>query len=103
MTASGGVPQFEMRHRMALALESRDISIGEIADYLGVHRNTVGGWLAGRTRPSTASVKLWALRTGVPYSWLTTGTPPDYIPPNTPASECYRGLRPLTRQLVPAA
>ena len=93
MTASTGVPQFEMRHRMSLALEYHEISVSDMADYLGVHRNTIGGWLHGRTRPSRAALKLWALRTNVPLSWLITGIAPDYIPPGTPASECYTGLR----------
>lgn len=92
---TGDVPHFELRHRMALALEARDIAVADIAEYLGVHRNTVGGWLHGRSRPSPAVVKLWAQQCRVPHSWLLTGITPDDIPPGTPASECYEGRRRL--------
>lgn len=53
-----------------------------MADYFGVSRNTIGAWINGRTPCSTANVKLWALRTGVPYEWVRDGEvswtqPPD--------------------------
>lgn len=67
------VPHFEMRHRLGLALEHADVSVQAMADELGVSRNTVGNYLAGRTQPSTAVVRVWALRTGVPYAWLRDG------------------------------
>lgn len=67
------VPHFEMRHRLGLALEAADVSVHEMADELGVSRNTVGNYLAGRTRPHKAVLRVWALRTGVPYEWLAGG------------------------------
>jgi hypothetical protein len=42
-----------------------------------VHRNSVGTWLNRRSRPRPANVRLWAMRTGVPYEWLRYGTWPE--------------------------
>jgi transcriptional regulator with XRE-family HTH domain len=49
------------------------MSASEMADYLDVGPNTVSTWINGRVTPSTATAKLWALRTGVPYTWLCHG------------------------------
>jgi transcriptional regulator with XRE-family HTH domain len=84
--ARGGVPPIELRHRMAIALEWRGISVGEMADELGVHRNTVSAYLHGRARPRRSDLVAWALRCGVPFDWLLTGVEPsdhDGPPANT--------------------
>jgi transcriptional regulator with XRE-family HTH domain len=52
------------------------VPVQEIADYLGVSRNTVGAWINGRVVPGKAFIRLWALRTGVPFEWLETGKSP---------------------------
>lgn len=75
------VPTFGLRHRLALALEAAEVSVAAMADELGVSRNTVGNYLAGRTTPPRPTLRVWALRCGVPFEWLWTGevpqTPPD--------------------------
>lgn len=58
---------------MRKALREADITVQDMADYLDVNRNTIGRWINGHTEPSAAYIKLWALRTGVPYSWLREG------------------------------
>lgn len=68
----GRVPRFEMRHRLALALEHSDLSVNDIANELGVHRNTIGRYLAGKHVPRSVLI-VWALRTGVPLRWLEMG------------------------------
>jgi transcriptional regulator with XRE-family HTH domain len=77
------VPRFELRHRLGLALEWSGTSVGDMAETLGVHRNTVGNYLNGRTRPRRSVLVAWALRCGVPLSWLITGEPPDPDDPST--------------------
>jgi transcriptional regulator with XRE-family HTH domain len=79
------VPHFEMRHRMRLALEYAQVSVGEMSRILGVDRATTSRYLNGKTtRPVPRSVLVtWALRCGVPLSWLLTGEEPD---PDDPAS-----------------
>jgi transcriptional regulator with XRE-family HTH domain len=59
-----------LTHRMALALEVSGVSVNQMADELEVSRQTVSGWLHHRSRPSVASLKLWAQVTGVDEDWL---------------------------------
>ena len=58
---------------MSIALDYAHVTIQQMADELGVNRNTVGNYLSGRTKPDRTKVIVWALRTGVPYEWLETG------------------------------
>jgi transcriptional regulator with XRE-family HTH domain len=74
--AEGNIPQFDMADRLRKALRVADLSVQDIADYLGVSRNTVSAWINGRTVPNKASLMLWAMRTGVPLEWLQTGESP---------------------------
>lgn len=46
------VPEWEMRDRLRKALDVSGVGVSEMADELGVSRNAVGNWLAGRTKPS---------------------------------------------------
>ena len=74
---------------MLLALEHGEVSVSEMADELGVHRNTIGGYLHGRTRPSRATLRVWASVCRVSFRWLESGDfDPDDLPPNTPVTEC---------------
>lgn len=79
-TVGGAVPVIELRHRLGLALDHAGLKPGDMAAVLHVHRNTVGGYLSGRTPPSHATLALWALRCGVSFHWLVTGNP---APPST--------------------
>lgn len=88
-----GVPQWDTADRMRKALRTASISVQEIADYLDVSRNTVGNWINGRISPSTQTLRLWALRTGVSWTWLRDGTGArpgpgqQTTPPIPPATE----------------
>lgn len=70
---AGCAPAFELRHRMALALEVAGITRDDIATELDVHRNTISNYLSGRTAPTRAVLIAWHLRTGVPLAWLESG------------------------------
>ena len=70
------VPQFDLADRLRKTLRHHDIGVHEMAAYLEVSRNTVSSWINGRNRPPAATVKLWALRCGVPYEWLAHGIDP---------------------------
>ena len=82
-----------------------------MAGYLGVHRNTVSGYLNRRIRPNKRTLSLWALRTGAPYEWLVNGDdqpqqpPPDSDPgPAEPAPEQLPPVAVLRRPVqAPAA
>lgn len=67
---AAAVPEWNLADRMRKALQVSGIGVQEMADYLGVARNTVSTWINGRNRPSPAAVRLWAMRCGVPYEWL---------------------------------
>jgi transcriptional regulator with XRE-family HTH domain len=64
------VPSWDLADRMRKSLRHADIGVQEMADYLGVARNTVSTWINGRIEPSTQTLRLWAMRTGVSYKWL---------------------------------
>jgi transcriptional regulator with XRE-family HTH domain len=70
------IPTWDVADRMRKALRFSGVGVQEIADYLGVSRNTVSTWINGRIEPSKQTVRLWALRTGVPFEWLETGKTP---------------------------
>lgn len=74
--AATGVPEWDVADRMRKALRTSGMSVQDIADYLGVSRNTVSTWINGRIRPNKQSLRLWALKTGVPFEWLETGDAP---------------------------
>lgn len=70
-------PEFEMRHRMSLALEYGSVEISEMARELGVSRTTISNYLHGRTRPRRGDLITWALKCGVPFAWLVKGEPEE--------------------------
>lgn len=72
----GFVPEFDVADRMRKALRVSDVGVQEIADYLEVSRSAVGKWINGHVAPSAQTIRLWALRTGVPYEWLRDGKNP---------------------------
>lgn len=67
---------FDTADRLNKALNIAGISSAEMADYLGVGRNTISNYTHGRTRPRKATMRDWARRTGVPEEWLEHGTLP---------------------------
>ena len=68
-----GIPEETLGDRMRRALRKEHLSVQDMAEYLGVSRNTVGTWINDHVRPSEQTFKLWALRTGVPLEWLKHG------------------------------
>ena len=79
----GRIPQWDVADRLRKALREAHMSTEEMADYLDVSRRSIGNWLSGRIKPSTRTMRLWALRTGVQYEWLCHD---DFTPcgPGTP-------------------
>lgn len=72
-----GVPTWDVADRMSKSLKVSGLSVGDMAVYLDVRRETISKWTNDRTEPSTQTLRLWALKTGVDYNWLTTGNPSD--------------------------
>ena len=68
--------EWTLADRMRKTLRARGISVQEMADYLGVARNTLSTWINGHIEPSQRTVMAWAERTGVRVEWLMDGTEP---------------------------
>lgn len=81
---SGNVPRIEVKHRLRIARESAGLEQDELAQLIGVSRNTVGNAEKGRgsNPPRRIMVNAWALACGVPVSWILTGEEPTE--PRTP-------------------
>ena len=73
--AEHDVPAWDTADRMRKALRVADIGVQEMADYLGVSRTSASNWINGRIEPSVQTLRLWAIRCGVPFEWLASGGP----------------------------
>ncbi|MCV7175704.1 helix-turn-helix domain-containing protein [Mycolicibacterium sphagni] len=69
--------QQSLGDRLEKSLNLSGYSIGDMAEYLEVHRNTVSGWINERTIPAPIYIRTWADMTGVPVEWLKTGEWPQ--------------------------
>lgn len=74
--------QWTLGDLLAKALRTAGISNGEMAEHLGVSRNTIGNYIADRTPISDGYVRLWSQATEIPYWELKTGLVVDF--PNPP-------------------
>lgn len=74
---AGGIPTWTLANRMARSLEWSGVSVGEMAEFLGVTRGTASAYKTGRHKPDTRTLRLWAERCGVDYQWLTEGAGSD--------------------------
>lgn len=72
-----GVPDWTTGWRLHRSLVHAHMTIEQMAEEIGVSRSSVSRWINDRAAPRTAYLRLWALRTGVPYAWLLDGTVPD--------------------------
>lgn len=68
--------EFGLSDRLAKALNVSKTSSSEMAEALDVTPTTISNYTSGRTRPRKPVVQAWALKTGVPISWLETGVTP---------------------------
>ena len=65
---------FDMSDRLRKSLSVSGLGVQDMADYLGVSRVTVSRWVNGQREPKLSTLRLWAIKTGVPLEWLTTGS-----------------------------
>jgi transcriptional regulator with XRE-family HTH domain len=72
--------EFDLADRMRRAMRVSGVGVQEMADYLGVARNTVSNWINGHIVPSRQTLRLWALRTGAPFEWIERGAVGDSGP-----------------------
>lgn len=67
---------WDLADRLRKALRVSGVGVGEMATELAVSRNTVGNYINGHTEPNRATLRVWALRTGIPIEWILTGEIP---------------------------
>lgn len=67
------MPPIEVRHRLRIAREFAGLEQDQLAERIGVSRNTVGNAEKGRGKPRKITLNAWALACGVPVSWIETG------------------------------
>lgn len=66
--------EFDKADRMRRALRVSGVSVQEMAEFLRVSRNTIGNWINGRAEPRPRDLIDFADKTGVPVSWIETGS-----------------------------
>lgn len=59
------------------AQQNRWMSVDEIADYLGVSKDTVYAWINGRGMPAHKIVRLWKFKRDEVDTWIRAGGPSD--------------------------
>jgi transcriptional regulator with XRE-family HTH domain len=77
---SGTVPPVLVRHRLRIAREYAGFEQDELAELIGVSRNTISNAEKGKVEPRRITLNAWALACEVPVSWLKHGDdqpPPD--------------------------
>jgi len=68
-----------------------------MVDYLDVSRNTVSRWVNGTGPIKKSMLRLWALKTGVPFTWLESGVITDDSP--SPDGERTAEALPITKTI----
>lgn len=87
---SGHIPEITIRHRLRIAREEAGYEQGQLAELIGVGRNTVSNAESGKTKPRKVMVNAWAMATGVPVKWLETGEAPTGTGPD--GGECPQSV-----------
>jgi len=69
----GSIPAFTVADRLRKAREVARLEQCDLAAAIDVSRGTVSNYERGSVQPRVIVMKAWALRTGVPLSWIQTG------------------------------
>ncbi len=59
------------------ALDERWLSVDEIAEYLGVSKDTVYGWINSRAMPAHRAGRLWKFKRDDIDNWVKSGGASD--------------------------
>lgn len=64
------LPQWTLGERLQKARTHAGLSRDDMAERLGISRNTVINYETDKTHPTERRKRLWAMVTGVPVEWL---------------------------------
>jgi transcriptional regulator with XRE-family HTH domain len=70
----GSVPPIEVKHRLRIAREFAGLDQEQLAARSGISRAAISNAETGHGTPRRTTLNAWALATGVPVSWITSGT-----------------------------
>jgi transcriptional regulator with XRE-family HTH domain len=94
----GAIPKQRLHHRITMAMEFADMMPSDLADALGVHRNSVSAWINGRGKPKPPTLIAIASVTDVDLEWLLSGK----VPPIGPGEQVSFRSRWSTSDLLAA-
>ncbi|WP_230101281.1 helix-turn-helix transcriptional regulator, partial [Microbacterium sp. Bi98] len=93
-------PTWTLEVRLRKSRIMADLEQAQIAEAIGVSRNTVSNWETGRSEPSATFFVRWAQATGVTLDWLAEGLnagSPAASATGLPGGDVRpKGLEPLT-------
>lgn len=69
-TAAPAIPLWHLGDRLGKALDHAGLKHQDMAAILEVGRNTIGNYVNGRSTPTIATLRVWAIETGVSLEWL---------------------------------
>ena len=91
-TEPGQIPQWTMADRLRKARDHARLSQLELAEAIGVSRNSVSSYETGAVQPRRIVLNAWSLTTGVPLGWIVNGEMPS-----DDDGVRHQGLEPRTR------
>jgi len=81
---TGVVLEFTLADRLRKAREHAGLEQRELADRLGIHRQSVARYEKGDAEPRLPVLRTWAMETGVDLDWLEDGVVrPEGLEPPT--------------------
>ena len=90
-TLAPRIPKFDLNDRLRKARETADLDQTQLAELIGVSRNSVSAAERGASKPRKPVLIAWAFATRVPFEGLMTGSTNNETPdPDGPGGELLR-------------
>lgn len=86
------MPPVLLRHRLRIAREFAGFEQDELAELIGVSRNTISNTEVGRVKPRRITLRAWAFHCQVPLSWIELGAELPHPPNGPPSNDERAGL-----------
>lgn len=94
---TGQVPQWTLTDRLRKSREYAHLSQQQLADAIGISRNSVSNYESGTTSPRQIVLNAWAMATGSSLVWLQTGETPASDEDPDGGAVRHQGFEPRTR------